>query len=260
MHWMKWNFGDYALESARMTNGQDLAFRRLIELYAKTEEPLEKDVEVLAVKVGCSSDDVKHVLLCSWFATDLGWVHKPTHQQIQSASARSMKNRENISRRWSVPNESNTSRIPVEYESDTTLGTGYLGTGSDGLGSSRNGTVTSSNVTPSHTKPPKVTKPDDVPQQVWDDWLVLRKAKKAPVTDTALKRLRSEAGKAGLSLSGAMEICAQNGWQGLQAGWIKRNPDAKSHQPQQDRHRSEFSLGDARCSCLSCRAWRRDHG
>ena len=66
----------------------------------------------------------------------------------------------------------------------------------------------------------KVERPDDVPEQVWDDWLALRRAKKAPCSKTALTRFRSEASKAGLSLSEAMEIAVQNGWQGFQAAWV----------------------------------------
>lgn len=76
-------------------------------------------------------------------------------------------------------------------------------------------------------KPTVAAKPDDVDQQVWDDWLALRAQKKAPASQTALKRLRIAAEEAGLSLSGVMEICVQNGWQGFQASWLAKNGASK---------------------------------
>jgi hypothetical protein len=64
-------------------------------------------------------------------------------------------------------------------------------------------------------------KPDGVEQQVWDDWLALRKAKKAPVTETVLKRAKDEAAKAGLSLDGFLIVWCARGSQGLEASWLK---------------------------------------
>jgi uncharacterized protein YdaU (DUF1376 family) len=67
-----------------------------------------------------------------------------------------------------------------------------------------------------------MARPDDVSEQVWTDWLSLRRVKKAPVTATALTRLRAEATKAGLSLQDALTQCVANGWQGFEAEWIKK--------------------------------------
>ena len=69
-------------------------------------------------------------------------------------------------------------------------------------------------------------KPEDVNEEVWTDWLSLRRVKKAPVTATALTRLRAEATKAGLSLQDALTQCVANGWQGFEAEWIKKRATA----------------------------------
>lgn len=63
--------------------------------------------------------------------------------------------------------------------------------------------------------------PDGVSQQTWADWLQLRKAKKAPVTETVLKNAREEAAKAGLTLNRFLEVWCARGSQGLQAEWLK---------------------------------------
>jgi len=62
--------------------------------------------------------------------------------------------------------------------------------------------------------------PDGVSLSVWQDFLKLRKTKKAPVTDTAIAGIRREALKAGIGLSDALATCCQRGWTGFKADWV----------------------------------------
>lgn len=66
-------------------------------------------------------------------------------------------------------------------------------------------------------------RPDDAEPQAWGDWLGLRKAKSAPVTETVIEQARREAAKAGLTLTRFLEIWCARGSQGLQADWLKPN-------------------------------------
>lgn len=63
--------------------------------------------------------------------------------------------------------------------------------------------------------------PTDVDQQIWDDWKQLRKAKKAPVTQTVVDSARKESIKANMPFSEFLSIWCARGSQGLQADWIK---------------------------------------
>ncbi len=63
--------------------------------------------------------------------------------------------------------------------------------------------------------------PADVAEQTWADWLALRKAKKAPVTETVLNGARSEAATAGMTLDAFLQVWCMRGSQGLQADWLK---------------------------------------
>ena len=74
----------------------------------------------------------------------------------------------------------------------------------------------------------RVPPPEDVGQQVWSDWLLLRKTKKAPVTETVLQGARQEAAKAGLTLEAFLKVWCQRGSQGLQADWLKPNERPQS--------------------------------
>jgi hypothetical protein len=68
--------------------------------------------------------------------------------------------------------------------------------------------------------------PPDVDQQIWDDWKQLRKAKKAPVTETVVSSARKEAIKANMSFSDFLSVWCARGSQGLQAEWLK--PEEKN--------------------------------
>ena len=68
-------------------------------------------------------------------------------------------------------------------------------------------------------RPALATRPAEVSEQVWSDFLALRKTKRAPLTETALSGIYREADKAGLSLQCTLEMCCQRGWQGFKAEW-----------------------------------------
>lgn len=71
-----------------------------------------------------------------------------------------------------------------------------------------------------------------------NDFLAIRKAKKAPLTETAIAGIEREARKAGKSLSEAIAICCERGWQGFDASWLL---NASRAGPSQKK-----SLGEAR--------------
>lgn len=72
--------------------------------------------------------------------------------------------------------------------------------------------------------------PEDVPSQVWSDWLQLRKAKKAPVTDTVIHGARAEAVKAGMTFTEFLTEWCNRGSQGLKAEWLTQ-PSGATRQP-----------------------------
>lgn len=63
-------------------------------------------------------------------------------------------------------------------------------------------------------------RPESVPEEVWRDFIALRKSKRAPLTPTALEVIEREAGKAGMSLADALRTSCAKGWQGFDASWL----------------------------------------
>ena len=97
--------------------------------------------------------------------------------------------------------------------------------------------------------------PPDVNTAVWDDWLKLRKSKKAPVTQTVVDGAIDEAKKAGLSLTDFLKVWCIRGSQGLQADWLKPHergsPPGQAETPYQRSMRlrvAEFAPGLAKAA------------
>jgi len=90
----------------------------------------------------------------------------------------------------------------------------------------RNTRSTFSTAKAAQNNAPKIDKPETVESQVWQDYLLLRERKNAPLTLTALQAIQAEAEKAGVPLNDAIKIAIQRGWTGISAEWLIQNdPD-----------------------------------
>lgn len=74
--------------------------------------------------------------------------------------------------------------------------------------------------TKKETEARKLAPPDGVSPSIWQDFLKLRKAKKAPMTDASLQGIEREAKSAGWTLEAALQECCLRGWQGFKAEWV----------------------------------------
>ena len=98
-------------------------------------------------------------------------------------------------------------------------------------------------------------KPEIVTQQTWDDFNAIRKAKKAPLTETALIRIQNEAQKAGIDLETALQVCCERGWQGFKAEWYLKDRQNKPAQKPLAKN-SEPTPEDFTDNQISMFAWR----
>ena len=67
----------------------------------------------------------------------------------------------------------------------------------------------------------------DVDRQVLEDWLALRRQRRALVTRTVLTVFAREAAAAGITIGEAMAICCARSWQGFKAEWVIGNPPSR---------------------------------
>ena len=81
-------------------------------------------------------------------------------------------------------------------------------------------------------------KPDEVDDQTWADFVTHRRTKKAAITSTAMKMLRTQAQKAGITLQEAIEITIDRNWQSFRADWYA---NSSTHDGRKAVDRSHFA-------------------
>jgi len=64
--------------------------------------------------------------------------------------------------------------------------------------------------------------PPTVDQQVWSDWLQIRKAKKLPMTETAWGQIQNEFRKANLSDQDGVKYCCLSNWASFKFSWYEK--------------------------------------
>jgi uncharacterized protein YdaU (DUF1376 family) len=72
---------------------------------------------------------------------------------------------------------------------------------------------------------------ESVSAEVRQDWIAMRKAKRAAVTPTAIRGIQREADKAGMTLEAALAMCCARGWTGFKAEWTESAKTAMVHTP-----------------------------
>lgn len=70
----------------------------------------------------------------------------------------------------------------------------------------------------------------DVDPEIASAYAALRKRLRAPLSDIAVKGLRREAGKAGMTIEAVLTMCCERSWRGFSAEWISGKANgAASH-------------------------------
>lgn len=218
MHHYPFHIGDYAAHTRNLSLMEDLAYRRLLDAYYLAERPLDGCATEVARSIGMREhqDEVGYVLSKFFVKTDAGWVNARADAEIERFKAKS----EQASRAGKASAERRQIARSTSVEKNPT-----------GVQPTKNQEPEPSPSLRSGDKPPRKRaappppKPDDVDQQTWDDWLQLRKAKSAPVTETVLRGARSEAEAAGMDLDAFLQVWCLRGSQGLQADWLR--PDER---------------------------------
>lgn len=198
------HIGDFRRDTASLSDSDAMAYLKLLWLYYDTEEPLPIDSKLLAFKIGSTADSVQ-LILDAYFQLDNNcYRHKRCDAEISAYHARSVIAKEKANKRWS-----NAKAMPQHTSSNT--------------GATKN----DANREPITDNQIKDIRPSDVDISIWKDFVKHRKAKKAPITQTALTKIENEAKKANFSLQSALELMCARGWTGFEADWVMKTQDSK---------------------------------
>jgi uncharacterized protein YdaU (DUF1376 family) len=205
MHYYKRNLGDYAKKAGRLTMLQHGSYTLLIDsCYDREVFPtLEQALEWTWASTEAEVEAVKFVL-SRFFTLDKDgcYVQDRILQELLEYHAKADTNKRIAIERETKRREKSTNREPSVNEPPP------------------NHKPITNTHKPIKERATSVACPPDVNEQVWQDWLHLRKSKKASVTETVVKGARSEAAKLGWGLESFLVEWCTRGSQGLKAEWI----------------------------------------
>jgi uncharacterized protein YdaU (DUF1376 family) len=245
VNYYPFHIGDYAAHTAHLEPMEDLAYRRLLDLYYLREGPLPAEVQVTAklIRMRSHSADVESVLREFFDLTDEGWRHsrcdvEVAHMQDKQDKARESGKASARARKASAEQKSKSCSTSAD-ETSNGRSTDVQTISTDVQLPTPTPTPTPTPVESKAIRAPrfdaqahlsKIGIPDDLAA----DWIKNRKAKKAEVTKTVIDGIASEALKAGLSLDAALRECCVRGWAGFKADWLIRDQSANARaSPQQ---------------------------
>ena len=217
MDWYPWFFQIYKADTMHLDPYQDGCYRRLIDHYMETRQPLPDNDYALARIVGDSHPNwvaMASAMVRPFFKARGGLLFHTkcdeilNHQDIKTNKL-SESGKKGAKKRWSKINhiDSHPIAYPIAYPM------GYP------IAEERRG-YKKKNIPEGISK--KVLKPEDVCEQTWQDFIAHRKAKKATITQTVIRGFRREAEKAGFTLEKALVHAMTQGWQGFRAEWVKQ--------------------------------------
>ena len=211
MHYYQHHIGDFIKDTSFLTNEEVGIYMKLLWLYYDTEKPLPNSLHELSMKVnGRDKEQAISGLLGMFFTLEEGsWHHKRCdreiahyHQQLEAAS----KAGKASAAKRALNKRSTDVQQPFNDRSTTVQPT--------------------NNHKPLTNNQKKnkfvVVKPENIPEKLWDDFLELRKSKKAPLTKRAWNAILRESKKAGLTLEAALEEICERTWVSFKAEWVTK--------------------------------------
>ena len=214
MHYYKRNIGDYAKKAGRLTMLQHGAYTLLIDsCYDREIFPtLEQALEWTWASTQQEVEAVEFVLKKFFTLQDGQYVQNRIVEELQNYHSNAETNKRIAMEREAKRKEKNTLGArsvdePPPNHKPLTI----------------NHKPITNNHKPDREKATVVANPLTVDQQVWSDWLQIRKAKKLPMTETAWSQIQNEFRKSNLSDQQGVEYCCLSNWASFKTAWYEKN-------------------------------------
>lgn len=196
MNFYPFHIGDYISHTSHLTDEEDLAYRRMIDLYYMTEQPFN-DSSTIARRIRSSVETVESILHEFFeFCDDDCWHSKRVDEEIAKYHSR-------------LDQASKAGKASAEARFNKRSTSVQL-------------TKNQEPLTKNHIK--TIQAPEGVSIEVWNDFVLQRKKSRAVISETVIKSIGKEAQKAGWSLEQALAECSARGWRGFKAEWVKQEP------------------------------------
>jgi uncharacterized protein YdaU (DUF1376 family) len=83
MHFYRFNIKDYAVNTTHLTNEEDLAYRRLLDLYYTDEQPIPNNNQLVSRRIRIAAEVVDVVLKEFFVLTENGWICGRVEEEIE---------------------------------------------------------------------------------------------------------------------------------------------------------------------------------
>ncbi len=207
MHYYKFNIADYRKDTTHLSMLEHGIYRTLIDWYYLDEQPIPLDIDTVARRMRLSLEEehkaLKLVLFDFFQKTDKGHKHRRINVEILDYHENSAKNKAN-GKLGGRPRK--TQSVILGNPNETQV-----------KGNHKPLTINHKPITN------EIQQPEGVSSTTWTDFLKLRKAKKSPITNTAISGIVREAEKVGWSLDQALSECCSRGWIGFKADWVSKS-------------------------------------
>ena len=100
MHYYQFHIGDYRAATAHLTNDEDLAYRRLLDMYYDTETPIPLDIDWVSRRLRLGQDVIKNVLKDMFKLSVDGYIHTRCDSEIQKYHSKADSARKANQIRW----------------------------------------------------------------------------------------------------------------------------------------------------------------
>ena len=198
MHYYQFNIGDYSSHTNHLDPIEDIAYRRMLDWCYTHEVCLPNDVQEIAryIRMRDYAAVVRDILNEFFEQTDEGWFS--ARVQIEIEAYRTKKEKAIKAGKASAERRLNGRSTDVQP------------------------TINQEPITKNQETKKKqaVSAPEGVSESVWKDFVAMRKAQRAEITNTALEGLIREAGKAKMTLEQVLRVCCERGWRGFKADWM----------------------------------------
>lgn len=239
MHYFQFNIGDYMKHTARLTLMEDLAYRRMLDLYYLNDGPLCSDTKRLAKQIGMAGEEDAIAFVLSEFFTLDGDAYRNSRadKEIASYAEKAEKSRLN-GRKGGRPR---TGQQPSNNPEETQQVISGNPEESERKGNHK---PLTNNQEPVTKKPKEKTVSPSLDYSCWPsmpndelfaEWKELRKRKKAAISQTVINRVGKELHKAassGFTVDKCFEQWIYKGWSGFEAEWMSNSGVKKPSQMQ----------------------------
>jgi len=100
MHYFQFNIGDYRAATAHLSNDEDLAYRRLLDMYYDTEQKIPLDTQWVARRLRVGTQVVDAVLADMFEKHEDGWFHARCDEVIKQYREFAEAGKRGAAKRW----------------------------------------------------------------------------------------------------------------------------------------------------------------